>query len=286
MTVGRYSLWWQDTPRYLEHRVGVIGHYAVNDRSAADRVLNQACLELADKGCSLAVGPMDGNTWRPYRLVTEFGVEPNFFLEPRHPPEWPSHFCELGFRPLARYVSALNTDLAFRAPRLKRITERLAVASVRIRSLDLQHWERDLRDIWTIAKVSFRKNILYTDIDEEEFFSQCDALRSVIDPRLVLIATLRERPVGFLFAIPDVLQVDRRSTINTVIVKSLAVLPDRRFAGLGHLLLAKSHAAAQRLGFSRVIHALMRENSLSHRLSQQYAQTMRRYTLFAKELGV
>ena len=109
--MGRGSLWWHNTPAYCAHRIGVIGHYAVSDRAAARRVLQHACEELATKGCTMAVGPMDGNTWRQYRLVTEFGSEPAFFLEPNNPEDWPGHFVENGFKPLAEYFSALNTDL-------------------------------------------------------------------------------------------------------------------------------------------------------------------------------
>ena len=52
-----------------------------------------------------AVGPLDGSTWRRYRLVTERGVEPPFFMEPDNPDDWP------GKRPDAdRVIRYWNID--------------------------------------------------------------------------------------------------------------------------------------------------------------------------------
>src|SRR5258708_2255008 len=85
---ARCSLWWQQTPFFSGHRVGLIGQYAAADFSAARALLDYACNQLQQHGCTLAIGPMDGNTWRRYRLVTDPGTRPAFFLEPSHPADW------------------------------------------------------------------------------------------------------------------------------------------------------------------------------------------------------
>jgi predicted N-acetyltransferase YhbS len=71
--------------------------------------------------------------------------------------------------------------------------------------------------------------------------------------------------------------------VDTVVLKSLAVLPGRAGAGLGGLLMARCHEAASALGFRRVIHALMHESNVSLNLSGHYAKPFRRYTLYARE---
>src|SRR5438874_698109 len=91
------SLWWSNTPCLSGQRVGIIGHYAAYDADAAMHMLHLACKELARQGCTLAVGPMDGSTNRRYRLVTERGTEPPFFLEPDNADDWPDHFTSSGF---------------------------------------------------------------------------------------------------------------------------------------------------------------------------------------------
>ena len=68
-------------------------------------------------------------------------------------------------------------------------------------------------------------------------------------------------------------------------MKTLAVLPEPALAGLGNLLLWRVHEEAKRLGFKRVIHALMHESNTSRNLSGRYAKPFRRYTLFARKLA-
>ncbi|MCH7685206.1 MAG: N-acetyltransferase, partial [Planctomycetes bacterium] len=282
--IGRYSLWWHNTPPYNDHRVGVIGHYAVSDGSAARQVLQHACEELAANGCTLAVGPMDGNTWRRYRLVSEFGSEPTFFLEPNNPEDWPGHFVENGFEPLAEYFSALDTDLSYEDPRMNSVADRMTAAGILIRSLDPQHFEDDLRCIYAVAKVGFRNHILYSEIAEAEFISEYQVFQHFVRHDLVLIAERHTEPVGFIFAVPDLLQAKRGDTIDTLIVKTLGVLPGRDYAGLGHLLLERVGSTAFQLGYTRLIHALVRDVGHLRKMSRESARPIRRYTLFAKEL--
>jgi GNAT superfamily N-acetyltransferase len=284
MLRARCSLWWARTPSLLRHRVGFIGHYAAADATAARLLLKRACRELAGRGCRVAVGPMDGSTWRRYRLVTERGGEPAFFLEPDNPDGWPEHFLGLGFRPIAQYLSAVNGDLSREDPRVTQIADRLTTAGVRIRSLDPRHTEDDLRRIYAVSTVSFRENFLYTPITEAEFLAQYRSFLPAVRPELVLIAEAEDQPVGFIFAVPDLQQAARGRPVDTVIVKTVAVLPERTRAGLGSLLLATCQRTARQLGYTRAIHALMHEQNTSRNLSRRYAYPMRRYALFGKVL--
>jgi len=283
-TVGRCSLWWRRTPPLPGHQLGIIGHYAVRDAMSAHRLLKHACEQLAARGCTLAVGPMDGNTWRRYRLITERGSEPVFFLEPDNPDDWPRHFLEAGFTPLARYSSAINGDLGREDPRMEEVGARLSAQGVRIRPLDLRRLEDDTHCIYTLSRSSFQSNFLYAPIDEAEFNVRYRTMLRLVRPEMVLIAELGERPIGFLFALPDLLQARRGQAIDTVILKTVAVVPEHAGAGLGSLLIARAHEIARKLGYTRVIHALMIETNHSRKISCHYAHTIRRYTLFARTL--
>ena len=99
---ARCSLWWSTVPPLEGARAGYIGHYAAADDRAAETLLESACRELAKHRCAVAIGPVDGSTWRKYRFVVERGGEPPFFLEPDNPDEWPAQFLRCGFAILAR----------------------------------------------------------------------------------------------------------------------------------------------------------------------------------------
>jgi GNAT superfamily N-acetyltransferase len=277
----RCSLWWTRTPVLDGQKVGVIGHYAGSDAGAARTLLDHACRELAARGCAIAVGPMDGNTWRAYRLVTERGSEPPFFLEPWHPADWLAHFEAAGFEPRARYRSTVNENLEQPDPREEEISEHLAAAGVRIRTLDPRQLEQELGRIYTVTIASFGQSFLFTALDEAEFRTAFAPLRACIRPELVLLAEQDARAVGYVFALPDAFQ----DPCDTVVVKTLATVPGRAWAGLGRLLLARVHQAARAAGYRRAIHALMHDSNASTVLSGRTARLLRRYALFSKRIA-
>ena len=280
--VGRCSTWWESTPPYPDHHLGLIGHYAAYRYEAATQLLTIACNQLAAKGCTMAVGPMDGNTWRNYRLITEWGSEPIFFLEPDNHNEWPDHFTNSDFSPLTYYFSALNTSLNQQDPRASRVAERIADQDIQIRFIDLDCFVDELRRIYSVVVVSFSNNFLFAPISESEFISQYLPLKLYIRPELVLMVEFQESLIGFLFAIPDILQAKRGRIIDTVIIKTLAVLPEFERIGLGALLTTRCHEIARNLGYTQAIHALIHETNIVRNTSSRYAKPIRHYTLYAK----
>lgn len=286
MARARCSLWWSDVPPLEGERLGVIGHFGAADAEAARVLLDTARDELARRGCTLAVGPMDGNTWRRYRLVVEAREQPPFFLEPTNPAEWPGWWEGAGFAPLAHYFSALNEDLARRDPRVAEVAPRLAANGVTVRPIDPARFDEELARIYEVAAVSFRENYLYTPLPREAFAAQYQKVREFVVPALVLIAEQGERPVGFAFSIPDLHERMRGEAPRTVIVKTIAILPERRLlGGLGSLMTDRTQATAHAMGFTRAIHALMHESNQSRNISARTATTMRRYALFGRRVA-
>jgi predicted N-acetyltransferase YhbS len=284
MVVARASLWWSRAPAMSGERPGMVGHFAAIAAAAAKELLEAGCNELKRRDCSICVGPMDGNTWRRYRLLTERGAEPPFFLEPDNPDEWPGFFHAAHFESLATYFSAMNDDLTVEDPRVARATERLNGEGVRLRALNPEDFVGELRRIYAVSRAAFQKNYLYSPIEEAEFFAQYEPIRAHVVPELVILAEQEEQPVGFVFSIPDLAQAKRGQRVDTVILKTVAVMPGRRSAGLGNVLVSQCQQAARALGFQRVIHALMHESNNSLNLSGRYAKPFRRYVLYAKKL--
>ena len=286
--LARCSLWYTAAPSYSPHVIGLIGHFAAADDEAAALLLETACCSLADHGCSLAAGPVDGSTFRNYRFVTEraFGgvQHPPFFLEPDNPDAWPLYFGSAGFQPLATYVSSWG-KLPTSDPRLPALTERAADAGITVRIADMDAFPAELERIYDIVVDSFGDNFLYTPIDRHEFLTQYAQVQPYVRPEHVLIAEQNMEPVGFIFTVPDLSQQLRGEPVDTLVIKTVAVRPQVAGHGLGSLLGARVQAAAHALGFRNVIHALMHETNRSRNISRHYASPMRRYALFAKELA-
>ena len=167
---------------------------------------------------------------------------------------------------------------------MEEVGARLSAQGVRIRPLDLRRLEDDTHCIYTLSRSSFHSNFLYAPIDEAEFNVQYRTMLRLVRPEMVLIAELGERPIGFVFALPDLLQARRGQAIDTVILKTVAVVPEHAGVGLGSLLMTRVHEVARMLGYARVIHALMIETNHSRKMSRHSARTFRRYALFARTL--
>jgi len=277
------ALWWSDTPPLEGHRIGTIGGFDAVDAEAAKNLLQAATAHLHEKGCTLAVGPMNGNTWRRHRFVIESSGRGPFLLEPRNPAAHPEWWRESGFNELSRYSSSLMSldgEPAV-APALKARLERSGVI---IRELDPARYDEELRAIHAISLRSFSSNFLYTPLEEEGFLDAYRKVRERVDPDLVRIAERDGTPCGFVFAIAD-LEAAARGEKPALIVKTLAVDPAARCAGLGSLLVDEVHRLGKAKGFTEAIHALQHETNTSLKITGRHHGTpIRRYALFSKIL--
>ncbi|MBN9571799.1 MAG: alpha-L-fucosidase, partial [Alphaproteobacteria bacterium] len=89
-------------------------------------------------------------------------------------------------------------------------------------------------------------------------------------------------PYGADYA--DYAEAQRGLPMRTLIGKTLASVPGRRYGGLGVVLTDLLHQRAQSMGFSRVIHALQYEGNSVRNMSEFFGRVMRRYTLFSRRL--
>lgn len=281
---ARCSLWWNHVPTVRGETLGVVGHFQAEQTEPGISVLAAALDTLRQRNCTLVIGPMNGNTWRTYRLVTERGPEPPFFMEPQNPDFYPQIFEAAGFAPLAEYTSSLVTDLSRRDDRAARTLERLRGNGITIRNLDPQIFEADLRRIFEVSVQSFTGNYLYTELSEPAFLAQYIPYRDKIVPDLVFLAEHEGKPVGYLFALPDYAEAMRGGPIHTVIGKTLAVLTGRLCGGLGMVLTGMLHDRAQALGYTRLIHALQHQSNKVRNMSDFFGGVMRRYTLYSRSL--
>ncbi len=281
---ARCSVWWRDSAQVNGARTGTIGHYAATDGAFGETLLEHACRELKNRSCELAVGPMDGNTWRRYRFVTERGTAKPFFLEPDNPDEWPIHFSRHGFTSLAQYVSEINPEMAIRQPELGSLRQKMKDTGITIASLDKENPDTDLAGIYDVVSESFKDAFMYTDLDRESYRRLYMPLLQNVDSRLMLIAKQGGEVVGFVFAPPDLLQQSYQENIDAIVIKTIAILPRKALSGLGRVLIVDMLKNAIDMGFTTAISAMMHTDNRSQKISADCAGPMRRYSLFGKEL--
>jgi hypothetical protein len=275
---ARCSLWWRDTPAHAGRRTGFIGAVESHDDDALVELLARAVRRLREARCALAVGPVDGDTWHRYRLVTMTDGTPPFLLEPYSSLDAVVPWRRAGFTPLETYASYRDDALAERDPRVPALDARLRDAGVMLRALDLGRFDDELAQIHALALRGFHDAPLYAPIGFDAFAAVYRPIAPLLDPRLCPVAERGGRIVGVLFALRD------PRAPHTVVLKTVVRDSDRRLAGLGFVLTDRARTAAHALGATRAISALQHDGSVARSLAE-HAVVFRRYAVLAKELS-
>jgi len=282
---GYCSLWWKSQIHSDQYtQLGFIGQFSAANKTAALELLDQAQHYLSRQGCTEVIGPIDGNTWKPYRLCTWSDGSAPFLLEPQNPKHWPDWWQCAGFTNWQSYNSSICPLADSSDPRLDRAKLRLQNNGIHWRTIDADTFEQDLKLIYKLSLCAFSSNVLYSPISEKEFLQQYLPYKAQLDPDYMLIAfNDDEHCCGFIFAMPDYLQLQRGEPLNRLIIKTLAVDPQRQCAGLGMVLVQEVQNRAMKNGLEQVIHALMHDQNNSSNIGK-HNHVMRRYTLYKKTL--
>ena len=264
---------------------GVVGWFAAREGTeasdAARAVLDAATAALrADHGARRVVGPMDYCTWDAYRLALPEAGPRRFLPDVDTPPHYPALFEAAGFSKLADYTSTVLTPDPATWARLDRGAARFAARGIRVDAFDPERAERDLLNIFAVARVAFAKAFLYTPISEEGFLARYKPFVPRIVPEFVRIARYASgAPAGFVFALPNPLSPPG---VPELLAKTVAVLPDPMLRGLGAWLVEDIHKRAADYGFHTVFHALMHEANDSANITASSARVIRRYRLYVR----
>lgn len=263
---------------------GLVGRWEAQDVAAGRILLEEACRHFAERGVARVLGPMNGDTWHAYRLVLPPGeqpeppgglVVPTFPGEPSNPPEAADAWRDAGFDIVARYESAIVTDLTAAAG-----TATGRPPGVTFRTLDPDRFDEELALLHAISLRGFAANPYYAPIERAEFVALYAPLRPFVDPRFVEFAEDADgETLAFLFCFP----LPARGGPPLLVAKTIAVVPEARGQHLGALLFARAHVRANELGFAGVIHALMHADNASTRMSsREQGRVFRRYALFGR----
>lgn len=253
------------------------------DRLQTENFIQQACQNLAQHNYPLAIAPLDRNTWHEYRCIIASNGCSSFFLEPQCAEHWHISLKNQHFQMIAHYISTECTDLSIQDPRWTELRDRFTAQNLMIQSPQQENFENELKQIYEVAIAAFKHNFLFTPIPWTAFQEIYKPLIPLLNLELVFLAKNNQQLIGFLLGIPDY----HDPSGQTVILKTVAVQPNRKWAGLGRYLVALFHQKAMTLGYQRVIHALMNLDNYSYNLSRRYQSNIfREYGLFAKPLKV
>lgn len=269
--------------RYENVPTACIGNYdCIDDPDASAFLLKSIINNIHNKGIRQAVGPMNGCTWESYRfsLHNDF---PNFYLEPYNPEYYNNQFVAFGFQPIAHYLSLLDQTMQIDQPQIKQTEKRMFEFGLQLKGITSEHFQNDLKVLYPIVTKAFEGNFLYTPIDKDSFIGKYNQVTGLIHERYSMIAEDREgKIIGFVFAYPDY----KQSIGNSIIIKTLAVhSEDRKWSGLGRLLVNQVMKNAIDDHYTSLIHAFIHQHNMSINISKRFhGESYKTYNLYVKSI--
>lgn len=280
--VGRFAIYINPALRCDGNPSICIGAYACYpDDNIAMTLMQHAKRICKELGYNYAVGPMNGSTWDAYRFSLNEDKD-SFLMDVHQPSYYNSQFTNSGFEQIASYKSNVLIDLSFDQTQLDKFESYFLNKGACFRNISMTKVEDELYDIARFCNQAFADNFLFTETDPAEFIRKYMKAAPYFDPSLIWIVENDEGAIqALLFAIPDKLDPSG----ETLIIKTMACLPNTKFRGVSTYLARKSKQIAVERGFKKIIHALFLDDNLSEKASKNMnAMTHKQYALYGLDL--
>jgi hypothetical protein len=266
---------------YQSKKTFSVGNYeAIDDITVSSKLLQYIFSDAKKKGAEFIIGPMNGSTWDNYRFSIH-NDHPNFFLEPYHHLYYNNHFSNSGFEIIAKYITNIDRDIKFDHPEVLERTEELKKMGITFRNVNLSEYESELEKLFEFNSLAFKTNFLYTPISKETFMKKYSETKKVINPEFVILAEDEKKDlVGYFFCIDDLFGRER-----SLIVKTIARHPDKKWQGLGHVIGNMIYRRAFEKKYTNIIHAFVFEGGTSTGISKNFSGgNYKNYALYGKEI--
>lgn len=217
-----------------------------------------------------------------------------------HTPPYYSEFLEkFGFekhRDALAYridVTLLNKDINNLPPKLLNVARAVQKRyNVNVRTLRMDDWDNELKSAFFIFNEALGYQREGVPMDEVEFMKLSSDLKKIIDPQLIHIAEVDERPIGIHVAFPNINQLLKelngrlfpfnwmkliRSSryITDVSTKILGILESYRNKGIDALLYYNFAEEVLKRGHDWVDYSLVaEENQMANRIIQRLGGTV------------
>jgi GNAT superfamily N-acetyltransferase len=249
-------------------KVGFFGFFeCLDDKEAASALFDTASAWLKERGMEAVRGPANPSVNDEYGMLTEGFDRSPTILMPYNPPYYPSLVEGYGFtKAKDLYAYEINSKRVF-TDKLVRGSEIVKQRTgVTIREIDMKNFDREVEMIRDLYSRGWEGNWGEVPMTKEEFEYIAADLKMLIDPRIVIVAELKGKPIGFGLSIPDYNQIlikNRhgwllpalvrillfRRKINFCRILILGAIPEYQKRGIGGVLFHETAMRAPKYGY-------------------------------------
>jgi GNAT superfamily N-acetyltransferase len=251
-------------------KVGFFGFFeCMNDRDLANALFDAATGWLASRGMEAVRGPANPSVNDEYGLLIDGFDRPPVVMMAYNPPYYTVLLEGYGFRKIKDlYAYYLQKDKVF-PEKMVRVSEAVMKRTgLVIRPMDFTRFEEEVRTMQRLYALGWSRNWGEVPMTDDEIASFTGDLKQVVDKRLVLIAEVKGKPVGFSLSLPDlniILRKNRRGwllpaalrlmlfkrRIDFCRILTLGVLPKYLSTGIGGVLLYETARHGIAAGYSQ-----------------------------------
>ena len=272
-------------------QTGYVGFFEVDTRHTgaekAARILIEAACSFLQGKASRVYGPLNLNTWLPYRFRLNERDQRCFPWEPVNPPDYVEHFLAAGFERKVDYHSTAFGSLDRFLEQTECDYNRALAKGFRFRQLDWSRlFEGEASMFYRIANEAFADSFLFESLPQplfDQFIGQF--YKPGHDCSYVAVSPQGE-DVGFFYAFTDQHFPSSGTTPETyAVLKTTGVTKQARGHRLSNALahLAVKSAVAKRAQFA--IAALVRSGIQSESYARKGTPYWQHhYALFEKSL--
>lgn len=261
----------------------------INDPEVFQALLNEARQWLKKKGKDFMMGPMNPSTNDEIGFLIDGFNTPPYFMMTHNPPYYNDLMLKLGYSKVKDVVAIyIHKDFFIMSDKLKQVSQATKEKlGINLRPVRLKDFNAELERIRTIYNNAWSRNWGFVPMTPAEFDFIADDFKKILDPDLVFIAEIKDKPVGFSLALPDYNQVFKKipngrlfpfgfitfltakKKINSLRVITLGVVQELQHAGIGGLFYLETFEKGVKKGYpSAEMSWILEDNDLMLRAAK------------------
>jgi hypothetical protein len=190
---------------YHNEKVGFFGFFdCIDDFETASALLSAAENFVRKEGMQIIRGPMNFSTNDEIGLLVDGFESDPVFMMTWNPPYYIELFKKLGLEKVEDVFAYYVDDSKPPSDRIKRIVEKIkSRRRVTIRKINMNDFDKELELVREIYNKAWSRNWGFVPMTPAEFRHIAEDFKKLVDPDLVFLAFIDDKPAGFSLAMPD-----------------------------------------------------------------------------------
>lgn len=277
--------------QFQQVRMGFFGFFEVlEDQEAAAALLAAAEEWVRARGMSAIRGPINFATDNESGLLLDAYDQPPIIMTVYNPPYYRGYIEAAGYAKALDWYAYMIDRAALGGgatealpPKLLRVLEIARRRSgATFRRVQMSRFDEELERVQKVYNSAWERNASFVPMDDDEITYMAAGLKSIVDPDLVWIAEVGDRPVGVSITLPDMNQpllkmngrllplgwrhlVFGRKRIQTARFFAMGIIPEYRQRGIDAVFYYETFRAAIQKGYQRAELSLIVENNAAMR---------------------